>query len=101
MKVDDMTLPDPMEIPERSIAPMISRLASFQSILAMRLVDILANTSREASNPEEEDEFLTTPEAAKLLNVDENWLYLLAEYRSRLEPERSDVESADSSEMVK
>ncbi len=75
MKAEDITLPDPMEIPEESIAPMISRLASLQSILAMRLVSISISASRHASRPEEDDEFLTASQAAKLLNVSEDWLY--------------------------
>ncbi len=75
MKAEDITLPDPMEIPEQSIAPMISRLASLQSILAMRLVNISVSATRQASGPDEDDEFLTATQAAKLLNVREDWLY--------------------------
>ncbi len=75
MNTGEIFLPDPMEIPEEHIAPLITRLASIQSILAMRLITLAADLDQQESGPEEEDEFLTAPEAAKLLNVTDGWLY--------------------------
>ncbi len=75
MNTGDIFLPDPMEIPEEHIAPLITRLASIQSILAMRLMALPANTGQPESGPEEEDEFLTAQHAANLLSVKESWLY--------------------------
>ena len=75
MKPEDLLLPDPTEIPTESIAPVITRIASFQTALAMRLVNLPANSSRQDSKLEVEDELLTTADAAKLLNVSEDWIY--------------------------
>ncbi len=75
MNTGDIFLPDPMEIPERHIAPLITRLASFQSILAMRLMTFAADQDQQESGAKVEDEFLTAQDAAKLLNVTDGWLY--------------------------
>ncbi len=75
MNTGDIFLPDPMEIPEQHIAPLITRLASIQSILAMRLMALPANPGQPESGPEEQDEFLTAQDAANFLNVTESWLY--------------------------
>ncbi len=75
MNTEDIFLPDPMDIPERHIAPLITRLACLQSVLAMRLMTLAADQEQQESGPEEEDEFLTAQDAAKLLNVTDGWLY--------------------------
>ena len=75
MKVEDIFLPDPMEIPQEHIGPLITRLASFQSVLATRLMTLPASPEPQESGPEEEDEFLTAQDAADLLNVTDTWLY--------------------------
>ena len=43
MKAEDLLLPDPMEVPVESIAPVITRLASLQTALAARLLAQPAN----------------------------------------------------------
>lgn len=75
MKVEDLLLPDPTEIPAESIAPVITRLASLQSALAARLLGMPNYPSRQDSKAEGEDELLTTADAARLLNVSEDWIY--------------------------
>ena len=75
MKADDLLLPDPMEIPAESIAPVISRLASLQTVLVIRLLNLPANSTRQDSKLDGDDELLTTADAAKLLNVSEDWIY--------------------------
>ncbi len=75
MNTGEILLPDPMEIPEEHIAPLITRLASIQSILAMRLMALPGIPGQPESGPEEEDEFLTAQDAANILNVTESWLY--------------------------
>ncbi len=75
MKADEILLPDPMEIPTESIVPMISCLAGLQTILAMRLLNLPAKPNGQDSVADEEDEFLTTAGAARLLNVSEDWIY--------------------------
>jgi hypothetical protein len=75
MKVEEMDLPDPMEIPTESIAPVITRLSSLQTALAARLIRMPINLNQNESLPESEDELLTTADAAKLLNVSEDWMY--------------------------
>jgi len=75
MKMEEILLPDPMDIPTESIAPIITRLSSLQAALAARLIRVPANSSRQDSTPEGDDELLTTADAAKLLNVSEDWIY--------------------------
>lgn len=75
MKVEEILLPDPMEIPAESIAPVITRLSSLQTALAARLIQMPANSGRHDPIPESEDELLTTADAAKLLNVSKDWIY--------------------------
>jgi hypothetical protein len=75
MKAEEIVLPDPMEIPTESIAPVITRLSSLQTALAARLLQIPVALGRQNSKPEGEDELLTTADAAKLLNVSEDWIY--------------------------
>ncbi len=75
MKTEEILFPDPMELPIESIAPMINRLAGLQTILAMRLLNLPAELNEKGSGVDEEDEFLTTADAARLLNVGEDWLY--------------------------
>ena len=75
MKVEEILLPDPMEIPAESIAPVITRLSSLQTALAARLIQMPTSSSRQDCTPEREDELLTAADAAKLLNVSEDWIY--------------------------
>jgi hypothetical protein len=75
MKAEEFYLPDPMEIPTERIAPVITRLSSLQTALAARLLDLPVNSSRQNSLPEGDDELLTTADAARLLNVSEDWIY--------------------------
>jgi hypothetical protein len=79
MKTEEFVLPDPMEIPIESIAPVITRLSSLQTALAARLIRIPTNLNQNESLPEGEDELLTTADAAKLLNVSEDWIYRRAD----------------------
>ncbi len=74
MNPEEILLPDPMEIPVEFIAPMISRLAGIQTILAMRLQNESVS-SKPSAESEGSDEFLTTAEAAKLLKVSDDWIY--------------------------
>ncbi len=55
MKVEDLFLPDPKEIPAESIAPVITRLASLQSALAARLLGMPVNPKQQDSRPEGEE----------------------------------------------
>ena len=71
MRTEDLLLPDPAEIPAESIAPVITRLASLQSALAARLLGMPVHASQQDSD----DELLTTADAARLLNVSEDWIY--------------------------
>jgi excisionase family DNA binding protein len=64
-----------MEVPAESIAPVITRLASLQTALAARLLDQPVNGKQQGSRPEPDDELLTVVDAAKLLNVSEDWIY--------------------------
>ena len=75
MNPADLLLPDPSEIPAESIAPVIARLASLQTALAARLLDPGLSVNTTASGPEREDELLTVADAARLLNVSEDWMY--------------------------
>ena len=75
MKMEEFLLPDPMDIPTESIAPVITRLSSLQTALAARLIHMPTNSSRQDSKPEGDDELLMTADAAKLLNVSEDWVY--------------------------
>ncbi len=75
MKAEEILLPDPTEIPMESIVPMISRLAGLQTILAERLLNLPAKPNGQDPRADEEDEFLTTADAARLLNVSEDWIY--------------------------
>jgi len=75
MKAEDFFLVDPMEIPAESIPPVITRLASLQAALAARLIEPANNASHQDSGPEDKDELLTTADAARLLNVSEDWMY--------------------------
>jgi hypothetical protein len=74
MKAEDLFLPDPMEVPVESIAPVITRLASLQAALAARLL-VQPVSGRPQSEAESEDELLTVVDAARLLNVSEDWIY--------------------------
>ena len=75
MKAEEFLLPDPTEIPAESIAQVITRLASLQTALAARLLQVPLSLSRQDSNLDGEDELLTTADAARLLNVSEDWIY--------------------------
>jgi predicted DNA-binding transcriptional regulator AlpA len=75
MKAEEIILPDPMEIPMESIAPVITRLSSLQTALAARLIGMRTSFDQRDSLPESEDELLTTADAARLLNVSEDWVY--------------------------
>jgi predicted DNA-binding transcriptional regulator AlpA len=75
MKAEEIILPDPMEIPMESIAPVITRLSSLQTALAARLIGMRTNLNQIDPLPDSEDELLTTADAAKLLNVSEDWIY--------------------------
>ncbi len=75
MKAEDLLLPDPMEVPVESIAPVITRLASLQTALAARLLAHPVNGKPQDVGPEGEDELLTVVDAARLLNVSEDWIY--------------------------
>ena len=79
MKAEEIVLPDPMEIPFENIAPVITRLSSLQTALAARLIQIPINLNQNESLLQNEDEFLTTADAAKLLNVSEDWIYRRAD----------------------
>ena len=57
-----------------TIVPMISRLDGLQTIPAMRLLNLQAWPNEQDSEVYEEDEFLTTADAARLLNVSEDWI---------------------------
>ncbi len=74
MKPEALLLPDPMDIPTESIAPVITRLASLQTALAARLLVEPVKASQRDS-PDGEDELLTITDAAQLLNVSEDWIY--------------------------
>jgi len=80
MKAEEIVLPDPMEIPIDSIASVITRLSSLQTALASRLIRMPMNLNQNESLPEAEDELLTTADAAKLLNVSEDWIYRRADH---------------------
>jgi predicted DNA-binding transcriptional regulator AlpA len=54
---------------------LITHLASLQSILAARLLVAPIQAKQEGLTPDGEDELLTTAEAAKILNVSEDWIY--------------------------
>jgi predicted DNA-binding transcriptional regulator AlpA len=75
MKAEEIILPDPMEIPMESIAPVITRLSSLQTALAARLIGMRTNLNQIDPLQDSEDELLTTADAAKLLNVSEDWIY--------------------------
>ncbi len=75
MKAEEILLPDPMEIPTESIAPVITRLSSLQTALAARLILVPEVLVQRQSIPDPEDELLTAADAAKLLNVSEDWMY--------------------------
>ncbi len=75
MKAEEILLPDPIEIPAEIIASVITRLSSLQTALAARLIQMPTSSSRQDSTPEHEDELLTAADAAKLLNVSEDWIY--------------------------
>jgi excisionase family DNA binding protein len=75
MKADEMHFPDPSEVPPESIAVVITRLASLQSALAARLLMIPSAPGHQEFNPNEEDDLLTTADAARMLNVSEDWIY--------------------------
>jgi hypothetical protein len=59
MKVEEIVLPDPMEIPTESIAPVITRLSSLQTALAARLIGTSTDFYQGDSLLEGEDELLT------------------------------------------
>ncbi len=75
MRAEDLLLPDPTEIPAEAIAPVITRLSSLQTALAARLIAAPANGGRPDSRREDDDELLTVADAAKLLNVSDDWVY--------------------------
>ena len=75
MKLEDIQLPDPMDVPAESIAPVITRLSSLQTALAARLLKFPPNRNGQAVNSEEEDELLVIADVAKLLNVSDDWIY--------------------------
>jgi predicted DNA-binding transcriptional regulator AlpA len=69
MKPDDLTLPDPNEISEKSIAPMMTRLAAMQSALAARLLALASEGDCR------DDQLLTIDQAAAKLKTSKDWLY--------------------------
>jgi excisionase family DNA binding protein len=75
MRVEDFHLPDPAEVPPEIIAPVITRLATLQSALAARLIVMPVGTNHQDSAPQADDELLTVADAARLLNVGEDWIY--------------------------
>lgn len=75
MKSEEILLPDPMQIPAENVAPAIARLTSLQAVLVSRLITPTNNSSRHNSGSDDSDELLTTADAAKLLNVSEDWIY--------------------------
>lgn len=75
MKAEELVLPDATEVPVECIAPVITRLASLQSALAARLVRMPVPENQQSPKIEAEDELLTVADAARLLNVSEDWVY--------------------------
>lgn len=69
MKQVDLILPDPAEVSDDNIAPMLSQLAAMQTALAARL---LVRTSDKESR---EDRLLTIDQAATKLMTSKDWLY--------------------------
>ena len=69
MKQVDLVLPDPTEISDENIAPMLSQLAAMQTALAARL---LVRASYKESR---EDRLLTIDQAATKLKTSKDWLY--------------------------
>jgi excisionase family DNA binding protein len=66
----DLHLPGPEEIPKEDIPAVLSQLSSLSTAIAARMM-----TDRAGDAPKEEDELLTTSQAAELLNVHSDWLY--------------------------
>ena len=50
MKAEEIVLPDHMDIPIESIAPIITRLSILQTALASRLVQVPVNSSPQCSS---------------------------------------------------
>ena len=69
MKQVDLVLPDPAEVSDENIAPMLSQLAAMQTALAARLL------VRTSDNESREDRLLTIDQAATRLRTSKDWLY--------------------------
>jgi hypothetical protein len=103
MKAEDLLLPDPMEIPTESIAPVITCLASLQAALAARLLVAPVRANQWDSQTDGEDELLTTADAARLLNVSEDWMYRRAgrlPFNTEAIEESPEIQQGGSAEMA-
>jgi hypothetical protein len=79
MKNEEFPLPDRMQIPAESVAPAIARLTSLQAVLVARLIAPTNDSCGHNPGSDDSDELLTTADAAKLLNVSEDWVYRRAD----------------------
>jgi len=70
LKLIDLTPETLDKIPREQIAPLILQLASFQSLLAGKLLE-----SGERIEPGKSDRLMEIGEAAAKLSVTEDWLY--------------------------
>jgi predicted DNA-binding transcriptional regulator AlpA len=69
MKTEELSLVDPMEIPEERIIPMIAHLAALQTALTARLL------ARDPDQTHSDDRLLTVEEAAAKLQTSKDWIY--------------------------
>ena len=70
MKIEERSLPDPTEVPEERIIPMMAHLAAIQTALTARL---LARSRR--NEYDSDDRLLTAKEAATKLQTSKDWIY--------------------------
>jgi predicted DNA-binding transcriptional regulator AlpA len=66
---EELMLPDPNEVSEKSIACMMTKLAAMQTALAARLLALASD------GDSREDHLLTIDQAAAKLKTSKDWLY--------------------------
>ena len=69
MKLEERSLPDPTEVPEERIIPMMAHLAAIQTALTARLL------ARDKKTVHSDDRLLTVKEAATKLQTSKDWIY--------------------------
>jgi excisionase family DNA binding protein len=69
LKQVDLVLPDPAEVSDESIAPVLSQLAAMQTALAAHLL------VRASDKESHDDRLLSIDEAATKLKTSKDWLY--------------------------